>query len=205
MRVVIVRGFNASSKREEREKTHTHGSLFRVSKGSLSLSLSLFFFVSLSLSSFFFFFLFLFLFSFPIFFLGEKNCPFSLSLSHIYIYIYTHTRLDLGGEKGGVAFAREDGVVRDFFKKPLIYIKTYLIYIYTQYIYNEIIIKKKKKKKRKSDLGVFGMGVMGQNLALNVASKNFSVSCYNRKDEFSDRLFEALEIAKNESIVLETT
>ena len=54
------------------------------------------------------------------------------------------------------------------------------------------------EEENKSDLGVFGMGVMGQNLALNVASKNFSVSCYNRRDEFSDRLFEALEIAKNE-------
>ena len=59
-----------------------------------------------------------------------------------------------------------------------------------------------EEEEKKSDLGVFGMGVMGQNLALNVASKNFSVSCYNRKDEFSDRLFEALEIAKNELSII---
>ena len=50
----------------------------------------------------------------------------------------------------------------------------------------------------KSRIGVFGMGVMGQNLALNIASKKFAVSCYNREDEFSSRLFEALEIAKKE-------
>ena len=50
----------------------------------------------------------------------------------------------------------------------------------------------------KSVIGVFGMGVMGQNLALNVASKSFKVSCYNREDEFSMRLFEALEIAKRD-------
>ena len=50
----------------------------------------------------------------------------------------------------------------------------------------------------KSVIGVFGMGVMGQNLALNVASKSFKVSCYNREDEFSKRLFEALEIAKRD-------
>ena len=51
----------------------------------------------------------------------------------------------------------------------------------------------------KSRVGVFGMGVMGQNLALNIASKKFPVSCYNREDEFSSRLFEALEIAKKEA------
>jgi 6-phosphogluconate dehydrogenase len=51
----------------------------------------------------------------------------------------------------------------------------------------------------KSRIGVFGMGVMGQNLALNIASKKFPVSCYNREDEFSSRLFEALEIAKKEA------
>ena len=54
------------------------------------------------------------------------------------------------------------------------------------------------KKEDKSVIGVFGMGVMGQNLALNIASKSFKVSCYNREDEFSMRLFEALEIAKRD-------
>ena len=54
------------------------------------------------------------------------------------------------------------------------------------------------KEEDKSVIGVFGMGVMGQNLALNVASKSFKVSCYNREDEFSMRLFEALEIAKRD-------
>ena len=54
------------------------------------------------------------------------------------------------------------------------------------------------KEEDKSVIGVFGMGVMGQNLALNIASKSFKVSCYNREDEFSMRLFEALEIAKRD-------
>ena len=54
------------------------------------------------------------------------------------------------------------------------------------------------KEEDKSVIGVFGMGVMGQNLALNIASKNFKVSWYNREDEFSKRLFEALEIAKRD-------
>ena len=54
------------------------------------------------------------------------------------------------------------------------------------------------EEKDKSVIGVFGMGVTGQNLALNIASKNFKVSCYNREDEFSKRLFEALEIAKRD-------
>jgi 6-phosphogluconate dehydrogenase len=38
-----------------------------------------------------------------------------------------------------------------------------------------------------SDLGVFGMGVMGQNLALNAADNGFAVSAYNRPDEFQVR------------------
>ena len=55
-----------------------------------------------------------------------------------------------------------------------------------------------EEEDNKSVIGVFGMGVMGQNLALNIASKSFKVSCYNREDEFSKRLFEALEIAKRD-------
>ena len=51
---------------------------------------------------------------------------------------------------------------------------------------------------KKSRIGLCGLAVMGQNLALNVASKSFKVSCYNREDEFSMRLFEALEIAKRD-------
>ncbi len=34
------------------------------------------------------------------------------------------------------------------------------------------------------DVGVFGMGTMGQNLALNIASRGFTVAAYNRPDEF---------------------
>jgi 6-phosphogluconate dehydrogenase len=51
---------------------------------------------------------------------------------------------------------------------------------------------------RKSDLGVFGMGVMGQNLALNAADNGFVVSAYNRPDEFQERIWGALDRAKKE-------
>ena len=33
------------------------------------------------------------------------------------------------------------------------------------------------------DIGVFGMGVMGQNLALNAADSGFTVAAYNRADD----------------------
>ena len=182
--------------REEREKTHTQGLYLGFHKG-LSLSLSLSFFSLFSLL-FFFFFLFLFSFSFSDFFSWGKKCCFSLSLSLEYIYTYTHTHfwLDLGGEKGEALLLAKTESERDFF------FQSSYIYIYIYYKYIENMTKssssEEEEEEKKSDLGVFGMGVMGQNLALNVASKNFSVSCYNRKDEFSDRLFEALEIAKNE-------
>ena len=81
VRVVIVRGFNASSKREEREKTHTQGLYLGFQKGlSLSLSLSLFFPSFLFFFSFFFFFFFFFFF--PIFFFGGKNVPSRISLQN---------------------------------------------------------------------------------------------------------------------------
>jgi 6-phosphogluconate dehydrogenase len=34
----------------------------------------------------------------------------------------------------------------------------------------------------KSDIGIYGLGVMGQNLALNCSQKGFAVSVYNRRD-----------------------
>lgn len=36
------------------------------------------------------------------------------------------------------------------------------------------------EKMQKSDIGIIGMGVMGQNLALNIESKGFAVAVYNR-------------------------
>ncbi len=43
---------------------------------------------------------------------------------------------------------------------------------------------------RKSDIGMIGLAVMGSNLALNMESKGFSVSVYNRQgDEFSVKAF----------------
>jgi 6-phosphogluconate dehydrogenase len=35
---------------------------------------------------------------------------------------------------------------------------------------------------KKSDIGIIGLGIMGQNLALNCAHKGFAVSVYNRRD-----------------------
>ena len=37
--------------------------------------------------------------------------------------------------------------------------------------------------KHKSPFGLIGLGVMGQNLALNVESRGFQVSVYNRSPE----------------------
>jgi 6-phosphogluconate dehydrogenase len=34
--------------------------------------------------------------------------------------------------------------------------------------------------KNNNDIGVYGLGIMGKNIALNIASKNFTVSVYNR-------------------------
>ena len=35
----------------------------------------------------------------------------------------------------------------------------------------------------RSYIGVYGLGVMGQSLALNIANHNYSVSVYNRSKE----------------------
>ncbi|KAJ1447558.1 putative 6-phosphogluconate 1-dehydrogenase [Pelagophyceae sp. CCMP2097] len=48
------------------------------------------------------------------------------------------------------------------------------------------------------DFGVVGMGTMGQNLALNVASRGLAVSAWNRADEFAARVWSALDRAKAE-------
>lgn len=51
----------------------------------------------------------------------------------------------------------------------------------------------------KSDIAVVGMAVMGQNLALNMESKGFIVSVYNRHSEKTQRFVE--ERARNKNIV----
>jgi len=43
---------------------------------------------------------------------------------------------------------------------------------------------------QKSDIAVIGMAVMGQNLALNMESKGFKVSVYNRTNEKTERFVE---------------
>ena len=47
------------------------------------------------------------------------------------------------------------------------------------------------------DIGVYGLSVMGQNLALNIASKGFSVAVCNRS---SDRVDECIERAEREEV-----
>ena len=41
----------------------------------------------------------------------------------------------------------------------------------------------------KCDIGMIGLGVMGQNLALNIESKGYSVAVYNRVEENYTREF----------------
>ena len=112
----------------------------------------------------------------------------------MYIYI-THFWLDLGRKRRG-AFAREDGVVRDFFFQ-------------SSYIYKDISLQfdrenitksshhHQKKKKKKRGPGSSGWASWAKP-RVKRGEQKLSVSCYNRKDEFLDRLFEALEIAKND-------
>jgi len=51
---------------------------------------------------------------------------------------------------------------------------------------------------QKSDIGIIGMAVMGQNLALNVENKGFSVSVYNRTGSRTKKFIE--ERAKDKAI-----
>lgn len=59
------------------------------------------------------------------------------------------------------------------------------------------------------DIGVIGMGVMGQNLALNIASHGFTCAVYNRTPEkvsrfiiFLYRLIVLLKEQKKKSVVI---
>lgn len=47
--------------------------------------------------------------------------------------------------------------------------------------------KRAKCDSTSGDFGVFGMGTMGQNLALNIAERGYRLSAYNRPDEFQVR------------------
>ena len=49
-----------------------------------------------------------------------------------------------------------------------------------------------------SDIGVLGLGAMGQNLALNFASKDLKVSVYNRTEANEERVI-ADFISKNKN------
>jgi 6-phosphogluconate dehydrogenase len=50
---------------------------------------------------------------------------------------------------------------------------------------------------KKSDIGLVGLAVMGENLALNIESKGFTVSVYNRTTSKVDRLIEGRAKGKN--------
>jgi len=52
---------------------------------------------------------------------------------------------------------------------------------------------------RKADFGIIGLGVMGQNLALNVESKGFKVAVFNRTPTKTESFIE--EKAKNKNII----
>ncbi|RLE11767.1 phosphogluconate dehydrogenase (NADP(+)-dependent, decarboxylating), partial [Candidatus Aerophobetes bacterium] len=52
---------------------------------------------------------------------------------------------------------------------------------------------------QKSDIGIIGMAVMGQNLALNIESRGFSVAVYNRTGSRTKEFIQ--KRAKNKNIV----
>ncbi|WP_037324499.1 NADP-dependent phosphogluconate dehydrogenase [Salinimicrobium terrae] len=56
----------------------------------------------------------------------------------------------------------------------------------------QIIDEIMEKVKNKAEIGLFGLGVMGQSLAINMASKGYSVSVYNRHIDKIE-----VDIAKN--------
>ncbi len=51
--------------------------------------------------------------------------------------------------------------------------------------------------KRLSDIGLVGLGVMGESLALNMESKGFNVSVYNYINEVTDRFMAGRGVGKN--------
>ena len=53
-----------------------------------------------------------------------------------------------------------------------------------------------EEKMNKADIGLIGLAVMGENLALNMESKGFSVAVYNRTPEKTDRLLAARACGK---------
>ena len=52
----------------------------------------------------------------------------------------------------------------------------------------------------KSDIGVIGLAVMGQNLVLNMESKGYRVSVYNRTKEVTERFMEGAAKGKDNII-----
>jgi 6-phosphogluconate dehydrogenase len=50
---------------------------------------------------------------------------------------------------------------------------------------------------KKADIGVVGLAVMGENLILNIASKGFTVACYNRTVSKVDRFVEDRAMGKS--------
>ena len=50
---------------------------------------------------------------------------------------------------------------------------------------------------KKGDIGLIGLAVMGENLILNMESKGFTVTCYNRTVEKVDRFIEGRAKGKN--------
>ena len=51
--------------------------------------------------------------------------------------------------------------------------------------------------KKLSDIGLVGLGVMGESLALNMESKGFNVSVYNYINEVTDRFMAGRGAGKN--------
>ena len=52
-----------------------------------------------------------------------------------------------------------------------------------------------------SEIGLIGLAVMGQNLALNIADHGFKISVYNRTFEKTSRFLESNHQVENSSVL----
>ena len=50
---------------------------------------------------------------------------------------------------------------------------------------------------KKADIGLIGLAVMGENLAMNMESKGFTVAVYNRSTEKVDKFLSGRAAGKN--------
>ncbi len=71
------------------------------------------------------------------------------------------------------------------------------MYIETRFYQSSSLHLKEIKMNGKSDIGLIGLAVMGENLVLNMESRNFSVSVYNRTASRTDEFLKGRGAGKN--------